>query len=397
MPVPGCTKFLQDGDLHKQVNKPGKPVPGTEPGAKPGLWLTALICLGFGGCAVSGESAAEKRSPTVVGDTADMKAPSPQAAPAPSEPAAADRQAPESGKPLLDRTQRAVYAVVNNTSHWFDGFFGSSELDEDVNVSRGLLAAGTQWDERDDFDNRLRLKARIPLPALQRRTSLIFGRGDSEDFVDGSASDAIDTLPDRFNDFEDEDWLLGLGYNRKRNLARGFDFGVGASISSSIDPFARMSYRWNKTYGDSWLWRLRPRLFWQEDRGTGASLSSVLDYAVNEAWLLRSWLILIAEDDVDGIGWTADFSAYHSVDQKNAFAYSVFATGETRNEVELQDFGVELRYRRRVLREWLFLELSTRVGWPREFVIERRESNFGLGVELEMQFGDWPGRKQERE
>ena len=123
----------------------------------------------------------------------------------------------------------------------------------------------------------------------------------------------------------------------------------------------------------------------------------MLDYAVNESWLLRSWLILIAEDDVDGMGWTADFSAYHSVDQKNAFAYSVFATGETRNEVELQDFGVELRYRRRVLREWLFLELSTRIGWPREFVIERRESNFGLGVELEMQFGDWPGRKQEQE
>ena len=397
MPVLSGTTFVQDGDLQKQANKRGQQTLGTESGARLGFWPIALVCFGFVGCATPGESTAERQPSAIVDGTAETKDSTRPAEPVPKKPAAADRQAAESGKPLLDRTQRAVYTVVNNTSRWFDGFFGSSELDENVDVSPGLLAAGTQWDERDDFDNRLRLKARIPLPALERRTSLLFGRGDTEDFVDGSASDAIDTLPDRFNDFEDEDWLLGLGYNRNGSLTRGFDFSVGASLSSSIDPFARVSYRWNKTYGDSWLWRLRPRVFWQEDRGTGASLSSILDYAVNDSWLLRSWLILIAEDDVEGMGWTADFSAYHSVNQKNAFAYSAFATGETRNEVELQDFGVEFRYRRRVFREWLFLELSTRISWPREFVVERRESNFGLGVELEMQFGDWPGRKQERE
>ena len=56
----------------------------------------------------------------------------------------------------------------------------------------------------------------------------------------------------------------------------------------------------------------------------------------------------------------------------------------------------EVRFRRRILRDWFFVELSARVGWPREFLIEERETNLGIGIEFEMQFGDWPGRPQER-
>jgi hypothetical protein len=61
--------------------------------------------------------------------------------------------------------------------------------------------------------------------------------------------------------------------------------------------------------------------------------------------------------------------------------------------VPLRDYGVELRYRRQVSREWLFIELLTYVNWPRDFLIEERERNIGVGIEFEMQFGHWPGRR----
>ncbi len=300
----------------------------------------------------------------------------------------------EARQPLLDRTQKAVYTIVNTTSRWFDGFFGSSEFAEGANVSRGLLAVGTKWDERDDFKNRLRLKARVPLPALEKRLSLLFGRGTADDFVDGSSTENISALPASFNDFDDEDWLLGLGYSRDRTLQEGFDFSVGMSLSSSPDPFVRLTYRWNKVFGDDWLWRLRPRVFWQEERGEGASLTSTLDYAVNPSWLLRSWIILVSDKKNEGLGWTANFIAYHSLSRKNAFSYSLFVDGETENEVELQDYGFEIRYRRRIAREWFFIQLSTGVSWPREFLFEERDSNLSAGIEFEMQFGEWPGRRQ---
>jgi hypothetical protein len=301
--------------------------------------------------------------------------------------------------PLLDRTQQTVYTVVNSTSNWFDGFFGSAALDtaadEDAQVTRGLLALGLRYDEVDELDSTVRFRARFPLRALKRRTRLLLGRGDTDDLVDGTETETLNTLPDQFSDFADDDWLLGLGYRQRSGLKNGFDFGIGASIrSSGLDPYVRATYRWNGFYGDDVFWRLRPRVYWQEQRGEGASLTSIFDYVVNPRWLLRSWTTLKSDKEVLGMGWRAELLAYQSIDDDTAFAYRAFGIGETNKPVELQDYGVELRYRRRILRRWLFLELSAGVSWPREFIEETRESNIGVGVELEMQFGDWPGRKQ---
>lgn len=284
---------------------------------------------------------------------------------------------------------------MNGTVRWVDGFFGGTELQPESNVSYGRLNVGGFWDERDGFKERFRLKARIALPALEERARLVIGRGDLDNYLDGTDSDMIDHLPDSFNDFEDDDWFLGFGFNRGNRLSSGFDFGVGVRLTSGISPYVRANYRWNHTFNDRTLLRIRPQVFWQEERGTGGSITGILDYLVSSRWMLRSWNIVKGEDEIQGMGWTAKMIAYQSLSNAMALSYSLYATGETKNEVELQDYGIELRFRRRISREWLFIELSTSVGWPREFVDEVRESNMGVGLEFELQFGDWPARDRD--
>ena len=296
--------------------------------------------------------------------------------------------------PLLDRTQQTVYNLVNNTSKRFDTFFGATDVESDENVSRGRLTTGYFLDRRDGSKTRVGIRARLPLPALRERGRFIFGRGDFDNLVDGTESEDVDTLPERFDDFDDDDWLLGVGYNRQGGVAKGWDFGVGVRLKTPLEPYVRATYRWNRSYGESWMWRVHPRVFWQNQRGTGVSLTNILDYAYNASWLLRSWTILQGEDEIEGLGWTQRFLAYQNLHESDAMSYSVFATGETNHEVPLQNYGIELRYRRQVAREWFFIIFSTRLDWPRELLIEKRESNFGAGIAFEMQFGDWPGRKQ---
>ena len=63
----------------------------------------------------------------------------------------------------------------------------------------------------------------------------------------------------------------------------------------------------------------------------------------------------------------------------------------------IKDYGFELRYRRQIAREWLFIELLGRLNWPRDTLDELRESNIGVGIEFELQFGNWPGRRGSRQ
>lgn len=304
-------------------------------------------------------------------------------------------EAVEEKDPLLDRTQRTVYNLVNDTSKRVDSFFGATDVDSEENVSRGRLTAGYFWDERNGSKPRLRLKARIPLPALKERGRIVFGRGNVDNFVDGTESSDVDTLPERFDDFDDDDWLLGVGYNRQGGVARGWDFGLGVRLTTPLEPYIRATYRWNRSYGDSWFWRVHPRVYWQNQRGFGASLTNILDKAYSQTWLFRSWTIFQGDDEIEGLGWTQRFFAYQALKNADALSYSAFAAGETNNDVPVQNYGIELRYRRQVAREWFFIILSTKLDWPRELPAEERVSNFGVGVEFEMQFGDWPGRKQE--
>ena len=298
----------------------------------------------------------------------------------------------EDEAPLLDRTQARVEDVVTGTAQVIDNIFGSAEIEEEASVTRGRLSVGGQWDKRDGLRERIRLKARVALPALEERTSFFLGRGDVNDFVDGSGDDNIDTLPNRFNDFQDEDWLLGIGYSRDGKLRRGWSFGGGVRMKTPLEPFVRATYRWNRAFGNDWLWRVEPRVFLQSQRGAGISVQNVLDHVFNDTWLLRSYSVLVAEEEVEGMSWTSKLVAYQNLSRKHALSYAVYGTGETDYEVPMRDYGFELRYRRQISREWLFVELLTYINWPRDFLIEERERNIGVGIEFEMQFGNWPGR-----
>ena len=294
-----------------------------------------------------------------------------------------------SDEALLDRTQSTVFGVMNSTTQMFDGLFGEVPLYEGPFVTRGRATISPTWDQRDGFDLRFRLRARYTLPALQNRARLVLGRGDTDDIVDGSANDAIEGLPGSFDDNVDDDWLIGLGFSRSGNSLSGFDIGAGVRLSTPLDPYVHLTYRWYKPLGDKWNFRARPRLFWQDTRGTGVTVDSDLDYAINSSLMLRWANNFAVEERVEGLGWRSDIFLYQGLTNERGLAYGVFADIETDAEVELQNTGFDIRYRRRFAREWFFIQFSAGVSWPRELLIEERESNIGVGVSFEMRFGQW--------
>ena len=58
--------------------------------------------------------------------------------------------------PMLEKTQKTVYRVVYHSSRWFDGLFGSSDVQCAGTVSRGYIGPGIRWDERDGLKGRFR-------------------------------------------------------------------------------------------------------------------------------------------------------------------------------------------------------------------------------------------------
>jgi hypothetical protein len=98
-------------------------------------------------------------------------------------------------------------------------------------------------------------------------------------------------------------------------------------------------------------------------------------------------------EEVDGLEWVSAVTLYQDLPRQRWLSYTTLVRGLTGAPVPLRDYGFEVRYRTRVLRDWLFLDLATGVTWPRYLETERREPNVGFGAQLEMYFGPVPVRE----
>lgn len=291
---------------------------------------------------------------------------------------------------IVDKMQRGVYRGVCGTARWFDGLFGTRHYDQDTDETFGRIGLYETWSDRDGPDTRLRMRVRLALPTMKERLRLFFGRADEREIIEDSHTDTGGSMPGEFKRVEDDAWLLGLGYSKHGRLENGFDFDAGVRLRTPVDPFTKGSYRYNLVFNDATALRARQTVFWRDSRGFGETTELDLDHLLTPKVMVRWDNTATLAEDVRRLEWTTAFITFQSLGDRRALAYSAFMSGIANTDVPVRNYGVEVRYRRRVLREWLFLEARTGLSWPRETLAEEREANPAAGIGFEMYFGPVP-------
>jgi len=290
----------------------------------------------------------------------------------------------------IDKVEKGVYSGVCGTALWFDGLFGNLRYDQETDETFGRLGVFEKYDDRDGFDTKVRLRARFALPNLSQRLRLVVGRGDEQTLVEERPTTGQGQAPSSFQTVEDDAWLLGLGYSKRSGLENGFDFGAGVRLNTPVDPYVKASYRHNFIFRGDTMLRLRETPFWRDSRGWGATTQISLDHLATDKVLLRWNNIGTVAQDTEALDWGTDVSLYQSLRKRRAISYTLLLRGETGADVEIQNYGMETRYRQNVFRKWLFLDMSASLTWPREFLEEERKINPGVGIGFEMYFGPVP-------
>ena len=173
---------------------------------------------------------------------------------------------------------------------------------EDVS---GRLGLSTSWDQRDGLKPRLRLRARLPLPAFENKLRLLMGVGDQRQLIQDRRLGASESLPTAFRDVNDSAWLLGLGYSPGEALDHGFDFGAGVRLHIPPDPFVKGRYHYNLSIGEQSVVRLQETLFWQNTRGMGETTQGDLDRLLSDRLLIRWSNSATAARDTQGLNWSS--------------------------------------------------------------------------------------------
>jgi len=298
------------------------------------------------------------------------------------------------GEDWVDSLRRSSHGGLCKTAMWIDGLFGNDKEFNDKNF-RGKISIGFKEDEVNGFDPRLRIRLRTKLPNVSSRLNAFVGRVEEEDFVSNTEidKDSINAVGLRSSRRDNDQWLVGLGYRDPSSSKSGFDYSVGAKLSSGINPYAKVSYHNLFPVNKASFWRAKQTFFWRRDEKFG--ISSKLDYTkiLNEKDILQWGADLKYTQETEQIEWITSGTWHHSFTNEVGVSSRIYARGEERDDELIPEYGVTFTYVQPFLRPWFFIETGIDFRWERFPNNRTFENATRFSLQFGMLLGDYYGEK----
>lgn len=295
---------------------------------------------------------------------------------------------PPAGEITIDKTRRVLYQTVCGAVLWFDGLFGPQRNVDSARAVSGHVELALTESGYWGFDERTKFVIRAKIPNLEDRFHAYFGRDDDRDILyDRNEAFAIGS---QFSSLErDERWVLGLGYGVPGSYAKRTDFRVGVKGGREPEIYIQGRLRRNWFVGERTLFHFRDTVFWTNREGVGNTASFDFDRVLTPRLLMRWSVVGTWGQETEGVDYRVHSIWYQNLSTSGrAIAYEVFATGETDDEVALEEYGLQAILRRPLGgRDWLYGELIVGYSFVRESLAAEREGSYLIGFGVELLFG----------
>jgi len=284
--------------------------------------------------------------------------------------------AQENAEPTrADRAHRYVEGKVSATANWIDSFFDDPNRVAEDASTRIRFRPEVFFQAKRDVKFRLKLAAKIRLPKLSRKASLVIGGDDGTGDFDNSLEDSL------------EDPSIGLQFFGKQGEFVNTSLTAGVKLN---DPalFAGPRVRYLKPLGERSQFRIIQTVRWFTDNGWDSRTRLDYDHVFENGLFLRQ--------TVDG-RWRADrheeegFRTRVStiltqrLDQRSGLQYEWFTIFHTEPDSHVDSTTLAFRYRKQFKRDWLFYEVVPQIAFEDEF---DWDPNPGIRFRIEIIFGE---------
>ncbi|MFC4700904.1 hypothetical protein ACFO4O_12095 [Glaciecola siphonariae] len=276
-------------------------------------------------------------------------------------------------KAWLDDAYCYLNYGVDSTANTINSWFLHSRSDPSVATTSGRLRFG--WEPRSgdlsEFDLRFRIRAK--LPGLKDRVELLLS--DEEDNInqqdikaaqnsDLSANDrAVVALQFKKNKEDHLSYRIGFGRGSQLYTRARYNNEISISDATKFYYYAEANYY----SGDKFGFEVDGVVSTQISPNTAFELTNSFQYRDNrEDWYWRHearYLVLGKND--------------------TSYLFTAMIDGLSRPVYRKESMLVSARYKRRILREWLYLEIEPFIVWLRE---EDFRTSFGIALRAEVHF-----------
>jgi hypothetical protein len=263
-----------------------------------------------------------------------------------------------------------IESTVVEVNRWF--IHKEKPISKPARAS-GRLRFGIEPRSGDLTQLDFRFKIRVKLPALQDRVTLFLS--DDEDDANQQAVKAARsqqlsnndqaTVALQFRDKPDSKIAYRLGFGRGSQLYTRARY----SDAFNIDERNKISY-----FGE---------INYYSDDQLGAEFRASLSHTISKDQAIEFENTFRYRDKTEDMFWRHEFQYLYLHDRKTSYLLTTMIDGLNKPSYRHEQILISLRYKRNILRPWLFVEVEPFLLWLRE---ENFRTSFGMALRLEVHF-----------
>lgn len=229
-----------------------------------------------------------------------------------------------------------------------DTFFGDDILDDDLSGSRAKLSFNTRRILGQPVGYKFGVSVKLVLPNTDEKFNLLLESSEEEEGErDSNALSTVDNVQYstavRYIFEATEDWRI--------------DLDTGIKLGIPMDPFTRLKLR-RYHYFEDYRLRTTQTFSWSVNKGAGEKTDFQLDHPLNIDRLLRFNFAAEYLLNNDYLELSYGGTLFHELNSKEVLAYFFRASGDVIEEPTFNNYGVGIRYRRKIYQDWVFAEVS---------------------------------------
>lgn len=277
---------------------------------------------------------------------------------------------------LLARRQqvsRRVAQLGRDLDDWLAGEGVAEQLNETYLSVRFNQLYGTL----DHYNSKVRVGGRLDLPTVSERWKLIFESDIQE----------LNTLQENVLDETNSgDSIGGIRYQDETDSGWSLSHDVGVRSVAPLDPFYRFRARYSLPLGDVWSAGIDQKIWYYDSRGWGLDSRVTFTRELGVDRFIRLASEANFQDDRGTTQFSQTAALYRTLGPDETLGYELGLLGINKPNVQINDYYVQMPYRRAIYEDWLFLEVSPQVLVSR---VEDWRPQPRLLVNLEMLFFDF--------
>jgi hypothetical protein len=272
---------------------------------------------------------------------------------------------------------------ITGFASYLDRFFGGNRHYQESNDSVFQLDLTRVDGYGGDGKFDLALRFNLKLPVTEGRMRLLV-ETDPEENISSDPALAKSLAARRKQAATPQGVALAARYATAAENVWHFNLDGGLRFPVPVTPFVRTRGSYANQMGE-WRMKVVESVYWFSTTGMGADTQFDLEHVLGDSTMFRVSGNAIWSRNDQNIDFGQSLSIYHTLNDRTALLYQMGVAEVSNPEYQISDYVLLLFCRYRLHQEWLFLEFSPQLHFPRE---NNFKSSPAYSVRLEVLFDD---------